>query len=65
MKAAPVTAVVPALVSVIVSTDGEPAATEVGAKAFVTAGCGNAVRVADPPAAVPALPVVTLPVLLA
>src|SRR5882672_12470637 len=52
------------LVSVIVSTEVAPGTISDGANDFATAGCESTVSVADAPVAVPALVVVTLPVLL-
>ena len=65
MKAAAVSAVAFGFVSVIVSTDVAFVATVAGAKAFAIVGWASTLNVAEAPAAVPALVVVTLPVELA
>ena len=64
VNAAPVIADVFGLVSVIVRTDVAPRPTAFGAKALAMVACCSTVSVADALAAVPALAVVTLPVLL-
>ena len=62
MNAAPVIAAALVLVSVIVSVEAPFTPIALGAKAFAIAGCASTVSVAEAPAAVPALVVVTLPV---
>ena len=64
MKAAPVIAVAFGFESVIVSVEVAPIPIGFGAKDLVTAGCNSTVNVAVPPATIPALVVVTLPVSL-
>ena len=64
VNAAPVIAAALGLVSVIVSVEVTPTPTVAGAKAFAIVGCRRTVSVEDALAAVPALVVVTLPVLL-
>ena len=64
MNAAPVIGVAFGLVSVIVSSDVAFGADRDGAKDLATAGCASTVSVADAAAAVPALVVVTAPVVL-
>ena len=62
VNAAPVIAVAFVLVSVKVRTEATLVPTAEGAKAFVTTGRASTVKIAEAPAAVPALVVVTLPV---
>src|SRR5439155_22240646 len=64
VKDAAVSAVAFGLVSVMVSTEAAFVPTVAGANALATVACASTVRVAEPPAAVPALVVVTLPVVL-
>ncbi len=62
VNAAPVIGLAFALVNVIVSTEVALGATSDGTNALATAGCDSTVSVAEAPAEVPALAVVTLPV---
>ena len=62
MNAAPVTAVVFGLVSVMVSVDGPPTFTPLGAKAFAIAGRASTVSVPETLAVVPAFAVAMAPV---
>src|SRR5258706_7868432 len=64
VNAAPVIAAAFALLSVMVSTEVPAMPIEAGANALATVGCRRTVRVDDALGAVPALVVVTLPVLL-
>ena len=65
VNAAPVMALAFVFVSVIVSVDVPLRPIAVGLNALAIVGCASTVKVAEPPATVPALVVVTLPVELA
>ena len=65
MNVAPVIATAFGFVSVIVREEMPFTATAVGLNALATVGCASTVNVAEAPADVPALVVVTLPVELA
>ena len=65
VNATPVTATALVLPSVSVRTEVAPRPTAAGENALASVGCASTVRVAAAPEAVPALAVVTLPVLLA
>src|SRR5438876_915175 len=60
VNAAPLIGVALGFVSVIVRTEAPPGTTSDGENAFAVAGCASTVSVAEAPAAVPALVVVTL-----